>query len=254
MVGWDELAFALECDTDEVLPAWEAARSVLTATGRWPLVVHEWDGFAGPGWLHRLAEERNRLLVMQAELRYATGDHTLGRSDYVVTVPTAEAALAQRLSAMSDEIGNASGAPGAPGSELSRHLEWPDPPGPPAVILLPVANGWDSLVHFDLGPAGGALGSVGKLIAVLRSWHDRYGAELVANWGTVLQFVVARPPATIDDARLPALEHVAVAPATAGPVPGIPFHHYARTLVGRPTWLLRVHRPPHEEAEGFGRG
>jgi hypothetical protein len=37
-------------------------------------------------------------------------------------------------------------------------------------------------------------GGAERLIAVLRSWHERYGAELVAHYGTMLEFVVRRPP------------------------------------------------------------
>ncbi|WP_369069387.1 DUF4253 domain-containing protein [Kineococcus terrestris] len=32
--------------------------------------------------------------------------------------------------------------------------------------------------------------------AVLREWYEKWGAELVACWGTMLQFVVGRPPAS----------------------------------------------------------
>ena len=53
-----------------------------------------------------------------------------------------------------------------------------------------------------------------RLIATLASWPDRYGAELVAHWGTMLHFVVTRPPNTLEDASNFALEHDLVAPGT----------------------------------------
>jgi hypothetical protein len=34
----------------------------------------------------------------------------------------------------------------------------------------------------------------------LRSWRERYGAELVASWGTMLQLSVNAPPADLQDA------------------------------------------------------
>ncbi|MGH9225887.1 MAG: DUF4253 domain-containing protein [Acidimicrobiales bacterium] len=240
MLQADDIAFGIECGSDEVLAAWEAARAALPVTGRWPLVVWAWEGFSGPDWLPRLAEDRSRLLQMQAELRYATGDHTLGRSEFVVTVPTVDAALVERLADLArDGAEPEDDAASAPVG--GDHLNWPDPPGPPAVLLLPVANGWDTLVHFDLHPSGGALGSVGRLIAVVRSWHERFGAELVANWGTALQFAVARPPTTFDEAWPLALEQVAVAPGTTG-LPAVLLRHHAQALVGRRTWLL--HQSP----------
>lgn len=37
-------------------------------------------------------------------------------------------------------------------------------------------------------------------IALGRSWERRFGAELVAHYGTMLQRLVSRPPETIQDA------------------------------------------------------
>ena len=118
---------------------------------------------------------------------------------------------------------------------------------------MPVTNGWDTLVHFGLHPGGGALGSVGRLIAVLRSWNERFGAELVANWGTVLQFVVDRPPVTTEQAWPLAVEHIAVAPETIRRA-GIPLRHHVHALVGRKTWSLRVEGARHQTAVGGGGG
>ena len=36
--------------------------------------------------------------------------------------------------------------------------------------------------------------------AVLREWHEKWGAELVAFWGTMLQFIVSRQPASGQEA------------------------------------------------------
>jgi hypothetical protein len=276
------VAFAFECG--EARPqAWEEARAALGVTGRWPLLVWEWDGLDGPGWLRRLADDRIRLRAWQAELRYATGDHTLGRPEFVMTIPTPEAALADRRRRFEAEVYDASvvaavlsqterdygqvptpaelrAACGDPAPMLVAErwlLDWElahEPlVGPPldghldgglpsfrdrylAVVLLPVANGWDVLVHRSF-PSGGALGSVERLMAVVRSWHERFGAELFAHTPTTAHFVVEHPPQTIDEAWPLAIEQYAVAPDTLQ-LAGVPLRRHAQALVGRESWFL----------------
>ncbi|SDT41379.1 DUF4253 domain-containing protein [Actinoplanes derwentensis] len=46
----------------------------------------------------------------------------------------------------------------------------------------------------------GTLGQHEVLAGVLLHWHDRWQADLVAGWETMLQFVVGRRPETADDA------------------------------------------------------
>ena len=62
------------------------------------------------------------------------------------------------------------------------------------LVLLPTASPWLApgwVSYFgatcDNGPQA--------LCAALRQWENRWGAELVACWGTMLQFVVSRQPA-----------------------------------------------------------
>ena len=58
-----------------------------------------------------------------------------------------------------------------------------------------------------------------------------------ANWGTMLQFVVARPPRTLEQAWTLALQqHLVARDTLTGP--GVPFRDHARTLIARPTWFL----------------
>jgi hypothetical protein len=74
-------------------------------------------------------------------------------------------------------------------------------------------------------------------VAVLHHWSDRFGAELVAHYGTMLQFVVDRPPTTLDDAFIVAWQQELVAECTTVK-PGVPVRHHARVLVGRERWFL----------------
>jgi hypothetical protein len=79
------------------------------------------------------------------------------------------------------------------------------------------------------------------VVCALQSWSDRFGAELVACWGTMLDFVVTRPPTTLDEAFVLAAEHAAIAPATLWSA-GLTIRDHARALVGRTTW--RLHEGP----------
>ncbi|MEV0731562.1 DUF4253 domain-containing protein [Polymorphospora sp. NPDC050346] len=70
----------------------------------------------------------------------------------------------------------------------------------PQLVLLPTTTqwltpAWSSYFGFYGRPDG-----QGGLAAAIRQWEQRWGAALVASWGTMLQFVVARQPAPGDQA------------------------------------------------------
>jgi hypothetical protein len=93
-----------------------------------------------------------------------------------------------------------------------------------------------------LAYTGGFFGAFGPdglagVIAVARHWRTKYGAELVANWGTMLQFHVNRPPTTIKDAFDLAHEQAVLAPDTTI-LPNVSLRDHARALLGRTEWFL----------------
>ncbi|HZN72913.1 MAG TPA: DUF4253 domain-containing protein [Micromonosporaceae bacterium] len=51
---------------------------------------------------------------------------------------------------------------------------------------VPGLTGWASDGSWHVTPA--------DAVAILRHWHDRYGAELVAMWPGVQELAVSRPP------------------------------------------------------------
>ena len=78
--------------------------------------------------------------------------------------------------------------------------------GPDAVVMLmlPITVPWEAgafVGGYEWGRSHTDLRT-----ALLRRWHDRHGAELAANWGTILQLVVRHPPATIEEAWTVACE------------------------------------------------
>jgi hypothetical protein len=71
------------------------------------------------------------------------------------------------------------------------------------------------------------------LAAALREWHERCGAELVASWGTMLQFVVNRPPASGQDAWDVGQQILSLACSHQDPA-----WHLALALERTRTWFL----------------
>jgi hypothetical protein len=69
-----------------------------------------------------------------------------------------------------------------------------------------------------------------------KAWQA-YGAELVAHFGTMLQFVVSRPPQTLDQAFALAVQQNAVAPCTLA-LPGVSLREHVRALMCVDKWFL----------------
>jgi hypothetical protein len=116
------------------------------------------------------------------------------------------------------------------------HLTWFDPGQPVILALLPVPNSEESLAYASFYGAEGERHHE-ELIAIARRWRERFGADLYANWGSMLQFVVARPPSNLHDAFEVTLEQARVAGSTIY-LPGRTIRQHARALVDRKTWFL----------------
>lgn len=119
----------------------------------------------------------------------------------------------------------------------AEYLDWmPLFDGPCGLMLMPTDKPWEVPAYTDFYGASKPLGHE-ALIRVQHYWWKRYGAVLMASWGTQLEFDVARPPADVHSAFPLALEQSAVAPCTII-LPGVSVRQHARALPGRPTWYL----------------
>lgn len=120
---------------------------------------------------------------------------------------------------------------------VDGHLAPWTPEGlPTAIVLVPTDRSWEVPAYMSFFGAEGP-GGAEALIAVLRSWHERFRAELVAHFDVTLELTVARPPTDIEVAWQLAREQETVAPCTTL-LPGVSRRHHARALVGRSTWSL----------------
>jgi hypothetical protein len=76
------------------------------------------------------------------------------------------------------------------------------------IVILPVDHGWEVPAHLAWG-GWNENPEPALHVAALKSWHERYGAELVGMSGDVLNLRVTRRPATRDEALELAREHYA---------------------------------------------
>lgn len=117
------------------------------------------------------------------------------------------------------------------------YLDWFEPDGlNTGIILLPTLKSWETLAYASFFGAEG-FGEAEKAIAVLKSWNQRFGAELVAHYGTMLQFVVRDVPSTPQDAFQLAWEQSLLASCTLL-LPGISLREHARALRHTRRWFL----------------
>lgn len=115
------------------------------------------------------------------------------------------------------------------------YLEWYDMTSAETIplLLLPTQLSWNILAYMHFW---GAINSAEE-IAILKYWHDRYGAELVAHYGTMLQFYVTNKPQTLMEAFELASEHYEFAFDTFI-LPAVSIREHARALLHIDRWFL----------------
>ena len=118
----------------------------------------------------------------------------------------------------------------------TRHLDWytPDRQTIP-LLLLPTQESWNALAYLHWFGAC----TVGTPVAMrfLRQWHQKYGAELVCHYGTMLQLKVQSRPSTPEEAFELAWQQESLAPCTTI-LPGVSLREHARALLMVDRWFL----------------
>jgi len=250
---------------------WHEARGLVERTGRWPLVTTSWSGAAGDADAQGLGAElfarspygagasrddlsprsfiaSSRSVDLQDMLDELAGqEYRPGESEQLQAWRDELAAVGASLAGFDQAWAACQGDPlrferWLAGQEAAQGLADAERGRQPGfepdnawLLLLPTPNGEEALayVHWfglERGPADG-------FIALLRRWRERHGAELCAHYGTMLEFVVRRPPRDVDEALPLAREHLLAAPCTLL-LPGIALRHHALGLVGHAEWFL----------------
>lgn len=231
--GGDPRVLAIEVQSHEVLDTWKIARDLISVTGRCPVAMSVWESTGN--WAEALA---------QAELFDARQFETeLGRADDVSPSGLIEASqtidvdgMLARLEAEYDLPDEDDFEDDRPLGEDPAHMRWFEPRNQPvALMLMPSPRSWETLAYFSWFAAQ-TIGTL-AVLAVARRWAQRYEAKLVAHWDTMLQYIVGRPPSTIEEARVLAREHTLIAPCTTL-LPGVSLEAHAHALIDRDRWFL----------------
>lgn len=267
-----ETALFVATNSKHALADWMYLRQILAQTGRWPVLVSDagcrnWphasmfsrDPFEEEPDLVDLATPRAIVAAShtidldhwqqqcQTEFgEYRAGDSWEDQLEYMLSPLLKRGAAPTReeiRAAMSESSGlfpldrflfDWSEQHLGPQSAASVEMNWFDPaPNKQAVLLLPTVHGCDALAYMHWWGYNDTL----SRIQLLRHWQDKFGAELVAHWDTMLQFIVQRPPQTSDEAFSLAVQHYWAAPCTLD-LPGERLYQYAESLLHSKRWFL----------------
>lgn len=265
----EQRVFWVDIEYAEMMAAWSAARGLLESTGRWPVVGTEYAEARPPDLTSALTNPRSappaeivaagqqaataireRILETQGPLTVA--DHLTFQLNRMRVgdgiAPTREQVLSTLPARMPfDELDRwlmdwEERQLPTSGSEDGGHLSWFEPRGSDQIQLLfpPAPSSGTALLGVAyFGEQGWPGATPQNITAIVDAWAARYGAELVANWGTMLQFIVARPPQTLEQAWPLAVEQYLVGPDTFHG-PGVTIRGHARALIDRPDWFLHA--------------
>ncbi|MGC4812725.1 DUF4253 domain-containing protein [Micromonospora sp. DT228] len=200
-----------DVDPTRLREAWQAAHSVLPVTGRWPV-------FTLPGGLDHEPDaaeideldRASRTVDPWSVYRRYVDEEPLDRKrvEYSVRAAPGDEFVATALDQLGDTITAAALdrwtydallADPSLAARAARYHENLAGVGSwhtfdrVQLVLLPTASQWLAPAWVGYHGAGGD-GWDAAWAAAMREWDQRWGAGLVAAWGTMLQFVVDRPP------------------------------------------------------------
>lgn len=81
------------------------------------------------------------------------------------------------------------------------------------IVKVPASRSFEALAYIGFG-GWNDCPSDEEHVAVLRHWHERYGADLIGIGGDIIECTVANPPATREQALQLAREHLVYAPGS----------------------------------------
>ena len=272
----EETAFAREIQVHEIETSWNLAHKLLDQTGRYPIVstcwqfensfttrVHNEDFFSrfyfqemdqeadlSPRSLIQASESvnvecfldllKNKQVeydrwedIIQTEIQQTAFEYGSVPSLAEITDLLLESGSVSNRLELNRWLWSWESAHYAPRPLEGERFEWFEPDNA-VLLLLPTASSWETLAYLHWY---GAYEGAKYYIALGKSWEQRFGATLVAHYGTILQCIVSRPPQTPEIALALAVEQDLVAPCTLA-LPGLSLRHYAQGLLNNDRWFL----------------
>ncbi|NEA24603.1 DUF4253 domain-containing protein [Actinomadura bangladeshensis] len=206
--------------------AWsERLREAHPATGHWPILMDAdtpeclADSEPHPKALERAAELDGKALLA-----------AYGEQKLAVYGPELSAATLAELRGKGEWPAD----PRRPG--YSVPFDWTGRPVHVTVALIPAAASWQIPAVLQYG-GWNDYPPPSEHAAILRYWHDRYGADLVALTGTTAEFGVSRPPLTRADALALAWEYFVYNDGYFDLYGAETLTELAAGLINAPTWL-----------------
>ena len=184
---------------DAAIRLWERLRAASAETGYWPVLLGGPDEKPEMVWLDTLVGQAGDL----AERHRPRVLETLAAAATLRLPEWFEERHRERLEDLQDF--------GEPDSLFAPEGEWPDdveasrgwstpfdrlrrrPYQSLAYALVPTTVGWEVPAFLNLGGWNECPGAA-EHCAVMKYWHDRYGAEVAASTHDVIEMRVGRPP------------------------------------------------------------
>jgi hypothetical protein len=188
----DATAFVVQIGGgDEAIAAWRAAHELVPKSGRYPVIVTA-QVLDPEGW----------------EASVGTPSGAIAEAGTI----DVDAWFDQRFGAMGITATELEAEPPLPAYQFDKHefasLEW----NPEVeLLLLPTADGWEAPA-FLLWGGWNDTPFPEEHVALMRRWHQQYGAEPVMISLDVIEMTVSRPPHDADAAIVLAREHFIYAP------------------------------------------
>jgi hypothetical protein len=249
----------------DLVSQWTRARDALAGLGLYPVAVTTWGerSWAAADLFNRFYYADAAPEAVIASARTLSAEDALARFriegewaaenwDEIVEV---QLEATQRAYGSAPDAAAVAGVPRGDEPALERRLleweealrptadrapsvsfDWHQPQDPVGLALLPLSEPGHAAAYLSFYGAEGP-GRHEALTRLMCSWQERFGAQLVASWGTMLQFVVSAPPPTLDAAFELAVEHTLVAPCTTL-LPGETVRDLARHLWRGERWFL----------------
>jgi len=273
----DQTAILTKIPKDATLAFWQAARSLLEQTNRWPIISLDWSG-SGDDWKANIRSDSffDRSTFQQeivdgdrtgiSPTDISNGANTLDLSDHyrrmaMKSYDNVEEFLSYQVDDEGDEnpalmsrvIQNLDDSD----KDQFRHasylfykwmyennklpkldtsyITWFEPDDQDLVylILLPTRYSWEVPAFMQWYGAERCGSEV--VVAQLKEWHEQYGVEMVAHYGTMLQSIVDSRPRTFDESLDLAYIQDLLATSTLS---GTSIGEYALDLMLSDKWFL----------------